>query len=102
MVSGDQVNAAFQVRDVLVGAPGTPVLGSDRGDVRAVSEIWGLHHFGFGSPHYLFALLLVPLFVAFAAVVRRRRSRYTGAFTNLDLLADIGPRRRGRWLRRRP
>jgi Ca-activated chloride channel homolog len=67
-----------------------------------VSEIRSLHHFSFGSPHYLFALLLVPLFLAFAAVVRRRRSRYTVAFTNLDMLADIGPRRRGRWLRRAP
>ncbi len=67
-----------------------------------MSEIQSLHHFSFASPHYLFALLVVPLFLLFAAFVRRRRSRYTVSFTNLEMLAEISSRRRARWLRRAP
>ncbi|HEY8198906.1 MAG TPA: VWA domain-containing protein, partial [Candidatus Limnocylindrales bacterium] len=46
-------------------------------------------------------LLLVPLLAALYAWAQRRRSRYTVRFTNLDLLANIAPRRPG-WRRHLP
>jgi Ca-activated chloride channel family protein len=52
-----------------------------------------LHHFTFGSPPWLLALLVAPLLVGFAVAVRRRRSRYTVAFTNLAALAHVRPPR---------
>lgn len=61
-----------------------------------------LHHFSFGEPYWLFALLVVPLLVGFTIVVRRRRSRYTVAFTNLDMLEGVTVKRRSRWRRRIP
>jgi Ca-activated chloride channel homolog len=62
----------------------------------------GFHHFSFGAPEYLFALLLVPLFLVFASYVRRRRARYTAAFTNLETLAGVRALRGWHWRRRTP
>jgi Ca-activated chloride channel family protein len=67
-----------------------------------VSGLLGLHHFGFDSSRYLFALLVVPLLFLFAAIVRARRSRFAVAFTNLDLLAVATARRHTGWRRRVP
>jgi Ca-activated chloride channel family protein len=61
-----------------------------------------LHHFSFAAPVYLVALILVPLLLVFAAVVRRRRATYTVAFTNLEMLAGVTAKRRGRWRRHVP
>jgi Ca-activated chloride channel homolog len=48
----------------------------------------------FSSPWLLLALLIVPLTLAFALWLDRRRARYAVAFTNLELLAAVaGPRR---------
>lgn len=54
----------------------------------------------FASPWFLFALLLVPLVLAFAVWVDRRRARYAVAFTNLELLASVAAGRRSwrRWV----
>jgi Ca-activated chloride channel homolog len=59
--------------------------------VRAVS---------FASPWLLSVLLVVPAALAFALWLDRRRSRYAVAFTNLDVLASVAPKRRRpvRWL----
>ena len=54
-----------------------------------MSRALSLHHFSFAAPAYLVALLLVPLLLVFAAVVRRRRATYTVAFTNLEMLAGV-------------
>lgn len=67
-----------------------------------MSGFWSLHHFGFSAPAYLVALVAVPLLLGFVAVIRRRRSRYTVAFTNLEILARVVARRRGRIRRRVP
>jgi Ca-activated chloride channel family protein len=56
----------------------------------------GIHHFGFGSPQYLLALLVVPLFLVFLAIVRRRRVRYTVTFSNVAVVARVVARRRRR------
>jgi Ca-activated chloride channel homolog len=56
-----------------------------------------LHHFSFAHPEFLVGLVLVPIFLAFALIVRRRRSRYTVAFTNLETLQGVGRRRRTAW-----
>ncbi len=59
------------------------------------------HHLSFVAPLYLLALLAVPLLLAFAVIVRRRRSRYTLAYTNLGTLSGVTAIRRGRgrrWL----
>lgn len=61
-----------------------------------------LRHFSFGSPHALLALLVVPLLFVSVAVVRRRRARFTVAFTNLEMLADITATRHPRWWLRPP
>ena len=64
----------------------------DRRDVQGdMSGLSSAHHFTFGEPWYLLALLAVPALLAFAYLIRRRRSRYAIAFTNLGLFA----RRRG-------
>jgi Ca-activated chloride channel homolog len=57
------------------------------------------HHFSFASPQYLLLLLLIPILLGFLVAVRRRRTRYTVAFTNLDLLAEVRPRYVPRWRR---
>jgi Ca-activated chloride channel family protein len=67
--------------------------------VRGVSELRSIHHFSFISPHYLFALILVPLLLLFMAIVRRQRSKYLVAFTNIDVLAAIVEKRRVWWRR---
>ena len=54
------------------------------------------HHFGFGSPQYLLALLVVPLFFVFLALVRRRRVRYTVEFSNVAVVAAVVAKRRRR------
>ena len=48
----------------------------------------------FGSPLVLLSLLAIPLLAALAYVTRGRRSRYPIAFTNLELLRGLAPRRR--------
>jgi Ca-activated chloride channel family protein len=55
----------------------------------------------FLAPAFLLGLLLVPLLAAFYIWAQRRRSRYAVRFTNLDLLANIAPRRPG-WRRHLP
>jgi Ca-activated chloride channel family protein len=59
--------------------------------VRAVS---------FASPWLLAVLVVVPLTLAFALWLDRRRARYAVAFTNLDVLASVAPQRRRplRWV----
>jgi len=54
----------------------------------------------FGWPWLLLALVIVPITLAFALWLERRRSRYAVAFTNLDLLASVASTRRApkRWI----
>ena len=54
----------------------------------------------FASPWFLAVLAVVPLTLAFALWLDRRRARYAVAFTNLDVLASVAPQRRRplRWL----
>jgi Ca-activated chloride channel family protein len=54
----------------------------------------------FASPLFLLALLVLPLTVAFALAVDRRRARYAVAYTNLDVLASVVENRRvwRRWI----
>ncbi len=59
-------------------------------------------HFSFSSPEYLLVLLLVPLLFVYGFVIRRRRSRYAVAFTNVDLVARLVARHPNRWWRRLP
>ena len=47
----------------------------------------------FLSPEFLIGLLLIPVAIGFYLWTQRRRSRYAVRFTNLDLLANIAPRR---------
>jgi Ca-activated chloride channel family protein len=47
----------------------------------------------FASPELLLGLLLVPLALLFYAWAQRRRTRFAVRFTNLDLLANLAPRR---------
>jgi Ca-activated chloride channel homolog len=47
----------------------------------------------FLAPLLLLGLLLVPVLVGLYAWAQRRRSRYAVRFTNLDLLANLAPRR---------
>jgi Ca-activated chloride channel family protein len=47
----------------------------------------------FASPALLFALLVVPLTVAFLVLLQRRRARYPIAFTNLEVLASVVEKR---------
>jgi Ca-activated chloride channel family protein len=64
-----------------------------------MNEFSNLHHFGFVSPNSLWGLLVIPLLFLFAVVVRRRRSRYTVAFTSIDVLAGVVEERRPQWRR---
>lgn len=50
----------------------------------------------FTWPIALLALLVVPVVLALAIVVDRRRARYPVAFTNLELLAGVAQQRRSR------
>ena len=54
----------------------------------------------FESPWLLAALAVVPVSLAFALWLDRRRAHYAVAFTNLDVLASVAsPRRRPlRWV----
>ena len=49
----------------------------------------------FASPWFLWALLVVPVVLLAAVLLERRRSRYTVAFTNLDLLAEVAVQESG-------
>ena len=53
----------------------------------------------FESPVRLLVLLVVPAMLALAVLVARRRGRYPVAFTNLAVLAEVAPERRGSWRR---
>jgi Ca-activated chloride channel family protein len=55
----------------------------------------------FASPELLIALALVPLAVIGYLLIQRRRSRYAVRFTNVDLLANIAPKRPA-WRRHLP
>lgn len=48
----------------------------------------------FGSPWLLFVLAIVPLVLLAALLLERRRARYTVAFTNLELLAEVATKTR--------
>jgi Ca-activated chloride channel family protein len=54
----------------------------------------------FASPWLLALLAIVPIALAFALWLDRRRARYAVAFTNLDVLASVASKRRRplRWL----
>jgi Ca-activated chloride channel homolog len=54
----------------------------------------------FVSPLFLIALLLVPVVLAVAIYVDRRRARFPVAFTNIDLLSVVVAERRRRAWRR--
>src|SRR5581483_5355142 len=60
----------------------------------------GVRTVSFSSPYLLFALAVVPVAALLAVWFDRRRARYAVAFTNLDLLASVVPRRRSlrRWV----
>jgi len=55
----------------------------------------------FLAPELLLGLLLVPIAIGFYLWAQRRRSKYAVRFTNLDLLANIAPRRPS-WRRHLP
>lgn len=61
-----------------------------------------LSHFSFAEPQWLLALLVLPVLLAYAFVVRRSRSRFTISFTNLAVLAGVARKRRSSWWRRLP
>jgi Ca-activated chloride channel homolog len=58
----------------------------------------GAAFLSFQSPRNLIALAVVPALLAFAFLVRRLRSRYSVAFTNLPVLRALGAER-GDWRR---
>ena len=55
----------------------------------------------FLAPQMLLGLLLVPVAIGFYLWAQRRRSKYAVRFTNLDLLANLTPRRPA-WRRHLP
>ena len=55
----------------------------------------------FLAPLLLLGLLLIPVLLGLYAWAQRRRSRYAVRFTNLDLLANLAPRRPA-WRRHLP
>lgn len=55
----------------------------------------------FLAPELLLGLLLIPVAVGYYLWAQRRRSRYAVRFTNLDLLANLAPRRPS-WRRHLP
>ena len=61
----------------------------------------GTHRMTFLAPLLLLGLLLVPVLIGLYLWAQRRRSRYAVRFTNLDLLANIAPKRPS-WRRHLP
>ena len=53
----------------------------------------------FATPLLLLTLLAIPLLLLLVFAVNRRRARYPLAFTNVDLLAQLTPRRHRSWKR---
>jgi Ca-activated chloride channel family protein len=53
----------------------------------------------FSHPYLLLSLLAIPLLVAVWAVANRRRAKFPVAFTNLELLAEVAPKRHRAWRR---
>jgi Ca-activated chloride channel family protein len=58
--------------------------------------------FQFGSPVYLWALVLAPLLLAFVLTIRRRRSRYDVAYSNVGVLGSVLKEGGTSWQRRVP
>jgi Ca-activated chloride channel family protein len=59
-----------------------------------MSELTSIHQLTFVSPNYLWALLVVPLLLALALVISRRRARYRVMYTNLSVLGSVVEQRR--------
>jgi len=62
---------------------------------------WSVSDITFLWPAALLGLVLVPLALVAYLLLQRRRDSYTVRFTNLDLLANVAPRRPG-WRRHLP
>jgi Ca-activated chloride channel homolog len=62
-----------------------------------MSSWLGVDGLSFGSPHYLWALLLVPALLAVVVLLRRRRARYAVSYTNLDVLTVASGQERRHW-----
>jgi Ca-activated chloride channel homolog len=59
-----------------------------------MSKLTSIHQLTFVSPHYLWALLVVPLLLVIAVGIRRRRARYRVTYTNLTVLGAVVEKRR--------
>ena len=101
VVTRRTVRALIQTQDSLFSAGvRSPRSKSARSASRSRRQ-FDLHHFSFSSPHYLIALLVVPLLLLFLGI-RHRRARYTVAFTNLGVLASVVSVRSSSWRRHVP
>jgi Ca-activated chloride channel family protein len=68
-----------------------------------IAFLGGVGHPTFAAPERLISLLVIPIFLLFVYIVRRRRSRTRLLFTNLPVLAaTVRSLPRRRWLRDLP